>query len=126
MTPRQRRDRLFKTSKPTVRFIEEEDLKWLWAARRILDADEDIDQETFTDEMVERLSEFDAIYMLEDDNPQFSERFGPVGFIAAYTDGWTLQPHAQWMPWARRRTRRGGMRERAEPLPRLVRLRFHR
>ncbi len=104
MTPRQRRERLFKSGRPLIRNAVIEDIGWVWAAHRRIkgNGNEPDDQLEFAQNVEQRLAAWDIVYMLEDSNAEFEKGSGPVGVIHAMYNGWTIEPHAVWFPWARK------------------------
>ena len=100
MNIKQRRARLFSRGKPTVRPMQPDDLKWLWAAN-VMREDAVQDQQEFTDDVLGRLQQFDEIYILEDRKRRSENGQLPVGVVTAHSDGWALDPHVDWFPWAR-------------------------
>lgn len=99
MTPKARRERLFKKDKPHIRSLTEGDMKWLYAAYKYPNPPED-DFQPFVEDITQRLSGYDLVFIAEDRNNKFKDKWGPVGLIAALFNGWTLDPHVQWFPWA--------------------------
>ena len=101
MTPKERRDRLFKDRKPIIRYFDAEDWKWMYGAYRYPDppgGQEDF--EAFRNDAMQQLAQYTYAFIAEDRNQRFKGKYGPVGIIPAMYNGWTLEPHVQWFPWA--------------------------
>lgn len=106
--PKAARDRLFKYGKPDIRPIEERDLAVLWAAYRMGGLDErmglealgDLDQEAFTERMLEIIGQNYSAWISEDKNHKFGDGHGPVGLIVAKFNGWEMEPHYLPFPWS--------------------------
>ncbi len=101
LSRKQRRQRLFRSGKPTVRDVIYEDLAWLWTAARKNGSD--LNPEEFTEAYEPWLASFEKMAMLEDQNQEFLDRAGPVGLVTANFDGWVLEPHVHWFPWCTKR-----------------------
>ena len=113
MTPKQRRDRLFRHSRPNIRPLEiydgenyHKDIKILWVAHQnnpFYEVDEDITQEEFIDYLINTSSKTD-IMVVEDHNNEYKDS----GLIAAgviYNNGWRIEPHVEFFPWATKRNK---------------------
>lgn len=77
----------------------------LWAAykdRRFKFLKENLSQEDFALE-IERASEEISIFMIEDNNNAFDSKRGPVCLVVAPDDGWRIEPHIEFFPWATKR-----------------------
>lgn len=101
MTPKQRREKLFKETKPFVRKVDQDDFKWLYGAYRYPKGpgDEE-DQQAFIKDAIETLSAFDEAYIIEDKNSKYKGKYGSVGLVPCMYNGWMLEPHVEWFPWA--------------------------
>lgn len=104
MLPREKRERLFRHSRPNLRKFEfidgqeyHNDIKILWVAHQQSPFDSfPNDQEGF----VKRLTEVKAeMVVIEDENKQYSEQ-GPIGVIFVLDDGWKIEPHVEFFSWA--------------------------
>ena len=106
MKPIEKRERLFRHSRPNLRAFEfydgndyHKDVKILWVAHNhkpFYGIDSDIDETEF----VSKLGEVGAeILVIEDDNKQYKNK-GPIGIILIYGDDWKIEPHASFFPWA--------------------------
>src|SRR5690606_21429257 len=101
MTPKQRREKLFKGTKPRVRKIQEDDWKWLYGAYRYPEPPKDEeDFHQFQCHAAEVLAGYDDAYIIEDRHKKFRGNYGPIGLTPVMYNGWTLEPHVQWFPWA--------------------------
>jgi len=111
MKPKERRDRLFKKSRPNVRPIElmkqgqiGKDMAILWAAYQqntFTDhIPDNLTQEQFTEFWLDMASRYNAGWMIEDRNPSFADETVPVGMMMAYHNGWELEPHFEGFAWA--------------------------
>lgn len=98
MKPRERRDILFKKSKPVFRPGTQPDFGWLWASYELSGGE--MEKEEFIDNRVFTLAKYQLVTFIEDENKVFESGKGPVGIIAAKDDGWTVEPHVEWFHWA--------------------------
>lgn len=108
MKPKERRDRLFKTSRPYIRPIEVvnghgigKDMGVLWAAyeRDSFDMPE-VSKEDFAEYMTEVAATYQKRWMIEDNNANFADGKGPIGMMMAVYNGWELEPHFEAFSWA--------------------------
>lgn len=108
MTPKQRRDALFRHSRPELRAFElydgeeyHKDLKILWVAHQknpLHEIPEGLDQQEFADyieEVVKRVE----VFVIDDENDQY-DGYGPVAVGIIADDGWKYEPHINYFPWA--------------------------
>lgn len=105
MTPKEKRDRLFKSGRPFIRPMRivdgdsyHPDVSFLWLAykrRPFIWMDGGMGQQDFA----ERLKDYDLL-VIDDRNSKFKSGSGIVTVICELTDGWKLEPHAEHMPWA--------------------------
>jgi hypothetical protein len=98
------RKTLFRHSRPNIRAMELADVGWLWAAHK-LQGKPDMSREEFMTSVSSSLESFPRIYIAEDANAQFSGGVGPIGIFVANYDGWNLEPHVEFFPWATSRNR---------------------
>ena len=110
MTPKQRRDRLFKASRPNVRpldFSNPTDMGVLWLAyqQNSFDMEEGLNKEQFINAMLDIAEYYDFGWMIEDATQAFSEGKAPVGVMMAKSDGWELEPHYENFAWSSARNR---------------------
>lgn len=104
-TPEKARKRLFQGSKPTFRPATEDDLRWLWAAYKIKPDGDDLTQDEFAQKASNALSSYSMVFIAEDKNNKFSQGNGPIGVVVSDYDGWNLEPHAEFFPWATHRNK---------------------
>lgn len=111
MTPKERRDRLFKTSRPNVRpldFSNISDMGILWAAYErgsFPDLPEDMEKTEFVNVMLDLAEHYDLGWMIEDTTNAFAEGKAPIGVMMAKTDGWEIEPHYENFTWASARNK---------------------
>lgn len=107
MTPKERRERLFKADRPLIRpfnFIDEsgysKDLKILWVAHQRVPFPDigEVTQDEFAHKVFE-LSNGTSLYVVDDHNDEYSEP-GPIAFFTVKLDGWAVEPHVEYFPWA--------------------------
>ena len=101
MTPKERRNRLFKKSRPHIRPFASTDMGWLWAAYKAgsFQLPETLTQEEFTKHMLTALNG-PTHYLIEDHNIKFKEKYGPVGLIAVVSEGDQIEPAVAVFKWA--------------------------
>jgi hypothetical protein len=104
MSQKQAREMLFKNGRPVFRQMEQEDVRWFWAAHKV-EHKPDMDPEDFYDYIAKEMEPYEKAYIAEDVNAQFSTGLGPIGVIAANYDGWNLTPHVAFFPWATKRNK---------------------
>lgn len=109
MKPKERRNRLFKSSRPNIRemsLIDQQgyssDMNILWGAYKMgsFKIEEGAPQDVFAEYMAEEVQPYAKKWIIEDDNPQFSDGYGPVGMMCATYNGWELEPHFEAFKWA--------------------------
>lgn len=108
MTPKERRDRLFKSGRPHIRPLEiydgnkyHKDIGILWVAHKrkpFYSFDKDIPQGDFAKE-IEKVSVNTELVIAEDVNKEFKGN-GPVALIAIHGNGWKIEPHAEFFRWS--------------------------
>lgn len=113
MTPRERRARLFKTSKPFIRpavLVSEggfgDDMGILWAAYKagsfpLINAGMEMPE--FAKAMVAIALTLHEMAIVEDDNKAFASGRGPVAIIGIRSDGWKHEPHVDYFKWSAKR-----------------------
>lgn len=101
MTPKERRDRLFKTSRPHIRPLEQKDMGCLWAAYKYgsFNLPAELSQEQFHQQIAPTIQSI-SHFIVEDDNHKFKDKRGPVGMIAVATDGERCEPLVKMFAWA--------------------------
>jgi len=113
MKPKERRDRLFKASRPNIRemsLVDQQgytrDMAILWGAYKQGSFNiPETSQEGFADVMTKTMEGFSRKWIVEDKNSQFKDGYGPVGLMYATYNGWELQPHFEPFSWASTRNR---------------------
>lgn len=112
MTPKERRDRLFKSSRPNVReldFSNAKDMAVLWEAykRDTFSSmlPDEMEKPEFINAMMQVLSGYNAGWMIEDKTPAFKDEAAPVGIMVAAANDWEMEPHFEPFPWATSRNR---------------------
>lgn len=109
MKPKEKRDRLFKSSRPHVRPLElfdngkySKDLAILWAAYKKGSFPEmpEMDQSEFTEFILDIASQYSKGWMIEDNNSQYKDGHGAIGFMFAADNGWEVEPHFESFEWA--------------------------
>lgn len=108
MKPKERRDRLFKTSRPNIRemsLVDQQgytkDMGILWGAyKQGTFGDPIASQEDFADFMMGEVEPYAKKWLIEDSNTNFEEGYGPVGMMCAVYNGWELEPHFEPFAWA--------------------------
>jgi len=112
MKPKERRDRLFKASRPNIRkmsLIDEKgyskDMGVLWGAYKLgsFGIQENVPQDLFAEYITEEVEQYTKKWIIEDKNAQFSDKYGPVGMMCAVYNGWELEPHFEAFKWATKR-----------------------
>lgn len=109
MTPKERRDRLFKASRPLLRPLQvydggkyHNDIAILWAAhqRKPFYAlrNEPPTQEAFAT-FFAGLIEHEDVMLCEDTNRSYKSGSGPIILVSTRNDGWKFEPHAVIFPW---------------------------
>lgn len=101
--PQKLRERLFRRGKPAFRQATTDDMRWLWASYKLNDGS--ADQESFSAEITEQISQYQRAYMAEDENSHFETGRGPVGIITVHYDGWSVKPEMSFFPWATARNK---------------------
>lgn len=109
MKPKQKRDRLFKSSRPNVRPLElfdehnkSKDIAILWAAykRDSFPSMPELNQDEFAKYILDLASSYNAGWMIEDKNKQYNDGYGAIAFIFAASNGWEIEPHVEVFSWA--------------------------
>lgn len=101
MTPKERRDRLFKSSRPHIRPLGNQDMGWLWAAYKAgsFQLPPDMTQEDFGRQMSIAMNGI-SHYLVEDQNGKFQSKRGPVALIGVASDGEMYEPAVKMFRWA--------------------------
>lgn len=105
---KERRDRLFKSGRPHIRSLQiydgdkyHKDLGILWVAHQkqpFYSLPENLDQVKFAQEILSLSKEVELL-IAEDVNTQYKQT-GPVAVIGVRSDGWKIEPHAEFFKWA--------------------------
>jgi hypothetical protein len=102
---KERRQLLFKRSRPKFRPYEPSDNAFLWAAYKAgsLPIPEGLTQEQFIVEVAKMYGGFPLVWVVEDDNRKFKAGRGQVAMVGIKTDGWVYEPHPVFFKWATKR-----------------------
>lgn len=96
---KEKRDVLFAKSKPIFKPADVDLLNWMWTAYK-MSGQNGVDEATFKENQTAILSQYSRLSVAVDRNDGFRGHAGPVCLIASMYDGWRLEPHIQWFPWA--------------------------
>ncbi len=109
MTPKEKRDKLFRKSRPKIRPLQifdgneyHRDMKILYIAYQkepFYAQGPGLDQIEFA-KKIEQLSQEREILIMEDESSAYPSGFGPIAFWTYKEDGWKYEPHAQYFHWA--------------------------
>jgi hypothetical protein len=102
MTPKQKRDRLFRKSRPFIRRYKEEDAGFMWAAytKGGFGLPSGLSQEQFAVALKEVMTAYEDSLVIEDANAGFKSGRGPIGFVGIKSNGWMVEPFVDFYPWA--------------------------
>ena len=110
MTPRERRERLFKKSRPHFRKADllnldgsyGEDMKILWAAYKAgsFQAPEGLTDSQFAEWIVNQAKGFQTLWIGEDESKAYRSKRGPVGVAAMNAQGLLVTVEGQAFKWA--------------------------
>ena len=111
MKPKERRDRLFKSSRPNIRELSlvdhqgyTKDMSILWGAYKQGSFKmPEVSQEEFADYMMSEINPYQKKWLIEDANAKYESGYGPVGMVCAAYNGWELEPHLEVFDWATKR-----------------------
>ena len=112
MSPKERRDRLFKNGKPLLRKLSllngegySKDAGVLWAAYKAgsFSLPPDLTQEEFISALGEQLSQYDQSLIVDDGNSSFSSKRGQVGIVLTNSIGLLVEAQFGFFKWATRR-----------------------
>ena len=113
LKPREKRERLFKNGRPVFRTMEimegneyHRDMAICWVAhsKEPFYSIAATDQSGFARELI-NLSTQSEFMMAEDINEYYESGQGPVAVIGAASDGWKVEPHVEFFPWATTRNK---------------------
>jgi hypothetical protein len=103
LSAKDKRDRLFRKSKPHIRTFVAEDLWVLWAAYD-LDSFKGLKKGLTKDEffkLVEMIaSRHSSCIVVEDECKWFKSGRGPICFVTIANNGWRIEPHVDFFRWA--------------------------
>lgn len=108
MSPKDKRDRLFRKGKPTFRLIEildgeqyGKDMGYLWAAYKAgsFKMAGGFNESQFASE-IEKLCSEAKVWMAEDKNKSFRSGAGPVAMLVTLHNGLIVEPRAVHFKWA--------------------------
>lgn len=105
MTPKERRDRLFKSSRPFIRSLQiydqgnyHKDIGVLWVAhkrRPFYSLKSSLTQEQFAQD-ISTIAQRSELLIVEDENRQHKA----VALIGIGSNGWKIEPHVEFFQWA--------------------------
>lgn len=105
---KERRDRLFKSGRPFIRSLQiydngkyHKDIGILWVAHKrqpFYSIQKDLTQEQFAKEISDLATQAELL-IAEDINKEYKGS-GPVALIGVKSDGWKIEPHAEFFKWA--------------------------
>lgn len=111
MTPKEKRDRLFK-DRPMVRRLEildgeaySADMGVLWAAYKAqsFSLPKDLDQESFVKAIEAFFANFAQVWIVDDRNHSFSKQRGAVGLVMTNTNDLLIEAKFGFFKWATKR-----------------------
>lgn len=105
MTPKERRERLFRTGRPNVReldFSNMKDMAILWDAyqKGSFDFPEGLEKPEFVGAIMNLANQYHLGWMIEDKTSQYADDMAPIGLMMAHTNGWEVEPHFNSFSWA--------------------------
>lgn len=80
-----------------------DDLWVFWAAYRegsFKQLPAGIEKDAFYKWMLEVLSKYSYVLVIEDDNKAFKGKRGIIAFVAVTSNGWRIEPHVEVFKWA--------------------------
>lgn len=101
--------------KPVIREFrlngDKSDYAVMWAAyqRGAFEMQDDLTQEEFTNEINLYLRSAYNFIVIEDFSSIAGGEMAPVGFISEKFDGWMVEPHLDWFPWATKKNKLRGV-----------------
>lgn len=111
MNHKELRSRLFRKDRPFIRELKivdesgySKDIRILWVAHKHKPfpfLSEIKEQSDFVERMIEASRKI-PFYVVEDRNSEFDDK-GLVALIASREDGWRIEPHVEFFPWATKR-----------------------
>jgi len=113
MTPKEKRDRLFKGGRPLFRPLNILDgdsyhtdvaINWLAHSIEPFYHIMSTDQDGFAMELSDNSIHLEYL-ISEDENSYYESGAGPIGMVWIPTDGWRVEPHCVFYPWATARNK---------------------
>ncbi len=108
MTPKNKRDSLFRINRPNLRPLKvydgdeyHRDMKILWVAYEkepFHQLGAGLNQKQFCDE-IEKITSYNELLIADDYNKAYKD-IGPIAIIGIASDGWKIEPHVQFFTWA--------------------------
>ena len=112
MTPKERRDRLFKPERPVVRRLEifdgetySKDMGILWSAYKAgsFHMPPDLKQEDFVKAIEDQFSSFHQVWIVDDRNKAFQKGNGQVGLVLTQVTDLIVDARFGFFKWATKR-----------------------
>lgn len=111
MTPKERKERIFKKSRPNVRRMEildgeqySTDFRILWAAYKAGSFRmPELSQAEFIKLMESELGKFEKVWVVDDGNKAFRDGKGPVALVGTNSMGLVIEPSITFFKWATKR-----------------------
>ena len=109
MTPKERRELIFKKSRPEIRKFEvmdgekySKDVGILWAAyqAKSFQLPEGMTQEEFVVEIGKTVSGFQNLWVIDDDTKTYPSGRGAIGLVGANASGLIVEPRFMFFKWA--------------------------
>lgn len=96
------KERLFKPERPLIRKLDPQDMGILWAAykSRSFNLPEGLTQEDFVSKMEEVLSNYGAVWVVDDRNKAFSKGKGQVGLVMTSSVDLIVEAKFSFFKWA--------------------------
>lgn len=117
MSTKEKRDRLFKGGRPNIRPLQifdgdryHKDIGILWVSyskgKFFVDIPSGLDNAGFIDAL-DVIMKNRELLMIDDTNEQYSG-VGPIAVVSVGGDGWKIEPHVVFFPWATTRNKLRG------------------
>lgn len=109
MTPKERKDLIFRKSRPLARRLEimegehySKDVGILWAAYQAgsFSLPEGLTQDQFMGEIDKTMNGFHSLWVIDDDSKAYSSGRGPVAIVGANSSGLIVEPKFMFFKWA--------------------------
>lgn len=113
MTPKEKRDRLFNGSRPSFRKLQTTDgdryhrdiaICWIAHSRKPFYTIETVEQVSFASKLSEMSRNCEHL-IVEDRNSYYDSGYGPIALFWVGSDGWKIEPHCVFFPWATTRNK---------------------